>query len=39
VIFEFELVGGIDVDEGDADGGISGSSVGCVLNVSDGIVV
>ena len=39
MIFKFELVGGIDVDEGDADGGISGSSVGCVLNVSDGIVV
>jgi len=39
VVIEFELVGGIDIDESDTDGGISGSRIGGVLNVGDGVIV
>ena len=39
MVIEFELVGGIDIDECDTDGGISGSRIGGVLNVGDGVIV
>ena len=39
MVIEFELIGGIDIDESDTDGGISGSRIGGVLNVGDGVIV
>ena len=39
MVIEFELIGGIDIDESDTDGGISGSRIGGVLNVGDGGII
>ena len=39
VIFGFEFVGGIDVDESDTNGWISVTSIGGVLNIGDSGIV